>query len=118
MILRKVSHGILASFGLAMTIPGAALADNAKPGFLGSLRSEHLATSTVPANGDQNPYAMVISPVTSGSLQKGDLLAISTTRIICRAPAPRSSITALQPSRPPPSPLFSRSCRAVPAAWG
>lgn len=74
MILRKVSHGILAAFGLAMTIPGAALADNAKPGFLGSLKSEHLAASTVPANGDQNPYAMVISTVTSGSLQKGDLL--------------------------------------------
>ncbi len=42
--------------------------------FLGSLKSQHLVTSTVPANGDQNPYAMVISPVTAGSLQKGDLL--------------------------------------------
>ncbi len=56
-------------------MPGAALADGApQAGFLGGLKSEHLVTSTVPANGDQNPYAMAVSPVTAGSVQDGDLL--------------------------------------------
>lgn len=74
MITRYFPRGLLAAFGFTLAVPCAALADSAKAGFLGGIKSEHLVTSTVPANGDQNPYAMVISPVTAGSLQKGDLL--------------------------------------------
>ena len=74
MISRNFTRGLLAALGISMAAPGAALADGAKAGFLGSLKSEHLVTSTVPANGDQNPYAMAISPVTAGNLQEGDLL--------------------------------------------
>ncbi len=74
MITRHFPRGLLAALGFTLAIPGAALADGGKAGFLGGLASEHLVTSTVPANGDQNPYAMAISPVTAGSLQEGDLL--------------------------------------------
>ena len=31
-------------------------------------------TSTVPANGDQNPYAIVVAPVSAGKIQKDDVL--------------------------------------------
>ena len=31
-------------------------------------------TSTVPDNGDQNPYAIVVAPVSSGKIQKDDIL--------------------------------------------
>jgi sugar lactone lactonase YvrE len=46
----------------------------APQGFLAGLKTHHLLTSTVPANGDQNPYALVIAPVSAGSVQKGDVL--------------------------------------------
>jgi hypothetical protein len=37
---------------------------------------QHLSTltSTVPDNGDLNPYAIVVAPTTSGAIQKGDVL--------------------------------------------
>ena len=42
--------------------------------YLATVHKHHLVTSTVPANGDQNPYAMVVAPVTAGAVQKDDLL--------------------------------------------
>jgi len=42
--------------------------------YLATVHKHHLVTSTVPANGDQNPYAMVVAPVTAGVVQKDDLL--------------------------------------------
>ena len=52
---------------------GAALAAG-EAGYLGSIRRHSLVTSTVPANGDQNPYAVVVSPVTSGKLRQGEVI--------------------------------------------
>jgi hypothetical protein len=43
-------------------------------GFLDDVRRHSLATSTVPGNGDQNPYAIVVAPVSAGKLQSGDVL--------------------------------------------
>ncbi len=43
-------------------------------GFLDDVRRHSLATSTVPANGDQNPYAIVVAPVSAGKIQAGDVL--------------------------------------------
>ena len=43
-------------------------------GYLGSIRRHSLITSTVPSNGDQNPYAVVVSPVTSGKLRQGAVM--------------------------------------------
>ncbi len=43
-------------------------------GYLEHIRHQSTLTSTVPRNGDQNPYAVVVSPVTSGRLHQGDVL--------------------------------------------
>jgi hypothetical protein len=56
----------------AVTYNVAAAAEDA--GYLGSIRRHSIVTSTVPANGDQNPYAVVVSPVTSGKLHQGDVI--------------------------------------------
>ena len=52
---------------------GAARAEGSG-GFLESIRRHSVVTSTVPANGDQNPYALVVAPVTAGKIQQGDVL--------------------------------------------
>ena len=43
-------------------------------GYLEHIRHQSTLTSTVPRNGDQNPYAVVVSPVSSGKLHEGDVL--------------------------------------------
>ena len=53
---------------------GSTSAARAADGFLGSIHNETTLTSTVPANGDQNPYAIVVAPVTAGAIQKDDVL--------------------------------------------
>jgi len=42
--------------------------------FLASIHRYETLTSTVPANGDQNPYAIVVAPVSSGSIAENDVL--------------------------------------------
>jgi hypothetical protein len=42
--------------------------------FLAGLHHHPTVASTIPDNGDLNPYAVVIAPVTSGKIQKGDVL--------------------------------------------
>ena len=56
-----------------LTLAMAAQAAEPK-GFLDDVRRHSLATSTVPANGDQNPYAVVVAPVSAGKIQAGDVL--------------------------------------------
>jgi len=56
---------------VAACLPPAAGADS---GFLAGVKKHHLLTSTQPENGDQNPYALVVAPVSAGSVQKGDVL--------------------------------------------
>ena len=43
-------------------------------GFLETVKRHSIVTSTVPANGDQNPYAIVVAPVSAGKIQKDDVL--------------------------------------------
>ncbi|MBE7211533.1 MAG: hypothetical protein INR65_10990 [Gluconacetobacter diazotrophicus] len=51
--------------------PAAAL----EPGsVLGTLHHHRIVTSTVPQNGDQNPYAIVVAPASVGRIQKDDVL--------------------------------------------
>jgi hypothetical protein len=57
---------------LVLLLVSPALADPS--GFLETVRRHAIQTSTVPANGDQNPYAIVIAPVSAGKVQKGDVL--------------------------------------------
>jgi hypothetical protein len=41
---------------------------------LKSIHKHITLSSTVPGNGDQNPYAIIVAPVTSGNINKGDVL--------------------------------------------
>jgi hypothetical protein len=43
-------------------------------GFLETLKRNVTLVNTVPDNGDQNPYALVVAPVTTGTVKKGDVL--------------------------------------------
>jgi hypothetical protein len=43
-------------------------------GVLAGLRHHATIASTIPDNGDLNPYAIAVAPVTSGKIQKGDVL--------------------------------------------
>ncbi len=59
---------LLASF-LSISVKAAEPA-----GFLETVHRHSVITSTVPDNGDQNPYAIVVAPVSSGTIQKDDVL--------------------------------------------
>ena len=43
-------------------------------GFLEHVKRHSMLGSTVPANGDQNPYAVFIAPASAGKIQKDDVL--------------------------------------------
>ena len=43
-------------------------------GFLEHIHRHSTLTSTVPDNGDVNPYAIVVAPVSAGTVQKDDVL--------------------------------------------
>jgi sugar lactone lactonase YvrE len=57
----------------AILLAPPAFADDTA-GYLGSIHQHHLMTSTVPDNGDQNPYALILAPVSAGTVKQGDVL--------------------------------------------
>jgi hypothetical protein len=63
----------LALAAVALMPPGGVRAAEQK-GFLERIKHHTIVTSTVPANGDQNPYAIVVAPVSAGKIQKDDVL--------------------------------------------
>src|SRR5690348_9966052 len=70
-----MTSSVLARAATVALVLGAVGAQSAEPKtFLEGLRRHSMVTSTVPANGDQNPYAIVIAPVTAGKVQAGDVL--------------------------------------------
>lgn len=54
--------------------PAPAATTSASSAFLASLKTVSTVTSTVPANGDINPYGLVLVPTSTGKLTAGDLL--------------------------------------------
>jgi hypothetical protein len=62
---------LLACTALILTAAGTHAAET---GFLETVRRHSIVTSTVPKNGDQNPYAIVVAPVSAGTIQKDDVL--------------------------------------------
>ena len=44
------------------------------PPFLAGIHRHVTEGSMVPANGDQNPYAIIVAPISAGKIQKGDVL--------------------------------------------
>jgi hypothetical protein len=97
-------------FGCAMLLPVSAGAFNLS--FLGSLHTVTEVGSTVPANGDKNPYGIVTVPSSVGSLVRGDLLISNFndgenlqgtgTTIVQVSPGGRQSLFAqIDPARLP-----------------
>ncbi|MGI4977407.1 MAG: hypothetical protein ACRYG6_10730 [Janthinobacterium lividum] len=70
---RHVLGGLLA-LGVGLCAVPARADQASGDGYLEHIRHQSTLTSTVPHNGDQNPYAVVVSPVTSGKLHEGDVL--------------------------------------------
>ncbi|CAN7687126.1 hypothetical protein [Caballeronia sp. LjRoot31] len=52
----------------------SSVAHAAPIGFLETLHKHTTLINTVPSNGDQNPYAIVVAPVSSGTVKQGDVL--------------------------------------------
>lgn len=63
---------VLTTIAVAMAVP--ARADEPPRGFLETVKKHVTLTSTVADNGDQNPYALVVAPVSAGKIQKDDVL--------------------------------------------
>ena len=61
--------------GLTLAALFAAGAAHAEPkGFLETLKHHETLINTVPDNGDQNPDAVVVAPVSAGTVKQGDVL--------------------------------------------
>jgi hypothetical protein len=61
--------------GAAMMLAGALAARADAPrGFLETIHRHSTLTSTVTENGDLNPYAVVVAPVSAGKIQQNDVL--------------------------------------------
>ena len=60
--------GLLAGTGLLAT------AANASDSFIGPLNHTKVVASTIPANGDVNPYGVAVVPRSTGRLYRGDVL--------------------------------------------
>jgi hypothetical protein len=76
-MLSRAGHNRLAFSAwaaLAVATPHAAHAAAQPSSFLDGVHRQTVLTSTVPDNGDQNPYAIVVAPVSAGSFQKDDVL--------------------------------------------
>lgn len=60
-------------FATTLLSAGMARAADA-PGLLGTIHRHVIQTTTVTDNGDLNPYAVVVAPVTAGKIQKDDVI--------------------------------------------
>lgn len=67
--------GLLGALIAAAAFAPQAAAPATQPAnFLDGVRGQRTLTSTVPDNGDENPYAIVVAPVSAGSIQKDEVL--------------------------------------------
>ena len=68
-LIRTIASAAVLASGLAGSIAHAA-----PIGFLETLHKNTTLINTVPSNGDQNPYALVVAPVSAGTVKQGDVL--------------------------------------------
>ncbi|HMD90167.1 MAG TPA: hypothetical protein VKF38_13475 [Anaerolineaceae bacterium] len=66
--------GKLAAFALTIVLAVTATPVFAASSFLGSLNTNKTIASTVPSNGDVNPYGVAVVKYSTGNLVKGDIL--------------------------------------------
>src|ERR1700677_790506 len=69
-------HGLIAIHIIATAVAGfATMARAQEPhAYLPSIRHHVTRTSTIADNGDTNPYAIVVAPVSAGRIRAGDIL--------------------------------------------
>lgn len=77
-VFRKVPRAIAAGLCL-LGMTSAAHAVGEDRGFLETVRRHTILTQTVPSNGDQNPYAIIVAPVSAGKVSKDDVLITNST---------------------------------------
>ncbi|MDA8095389.1 MAG: hypothetical protein M0T84_16090 [Betaproteobacteria bacterium] len=66
------AHALAALLVLSLLSPTGA--DAADSPYLGSIHRHAMLASTTPPNGDGNPYAVVVAPVSAGKIHKDDVL--------------------------------------------
>ncbi len=64
----------LAVWIAAAALPSGGVQGGEPQGFLETIHRHITRSSTVPDNGDLNPYAVVVAPVSAGKIQKDDVL--------------------------------------------
>lgn len=69
-----IRSGLLATLLFAAALPATSAGAADPKGFLETIRRQSTLTSTVPDNGDQNPYAIVVAPVSAGKITRDDVL--------------------------------------------
>ncbi|MGF6506937.1 sugar lactone lactonase YvrE [Paraburkholderia sp. 32] len=70
----RAARALLAAMAGAAALTMAASAQAEPQGFLETIKHHTTLINTVPDNGDQNPYALVVAPVSAGTVKKGDVL--------------------------------------------
>ena len=76
---KRTQAAALTAMLLAATV---SLAPAGEPkGYLETVRRHITLASTVAENGDLNPYALVVAPVSAGKIQKGDVLVDNFNRV-------------------------------------
>jgi len=101
----------------ALLAAGALIEEaHAEPqGFLETVKKHTTLTSSVPDNGDQNPYAIVVAPVSAGKIQQDDVLidnfndknnlqGLGTTIVLYRPSTKKMSLFAVVPRHLPSCP--------------
>jgi len=73
--MSRFSTKTWAGLAAMLAVAGApAVAGAASDGYLNGIHHFTTLTSTVPDSGDQNPYAIVVAPVSAGPIKKDDVL--------------------------------------------
>jgi hypothetical protein len=70
----KSRAAVMAATLAAAALLASGIAQAEPQGFLETLHRHTTLINTVPDNGDQNPYAVVVAPVSAGTVKKGDVL--------------------------------------------
>jgi hypothetical protein len=72
--LPRATRALMAAAAGAAALFAAGTAQADPQGFLETLHRHTTLVNTVPDNGDQNPYALVVAPVSAGTVKKDDVL--------------------------------------------
>jgi ABC-type sugar transport system substrate-binding protein len=67
MTIRRTRRRVIALAAVSAGAVAVTPAFAASGTFLGPLHKKHKVASTVPANGDVNPYGIAVAPTTTGS---------------------------------------------------